>query len=82
MALPLLPLLLSTGARQLAKRSVSKGLKLADRGLTGAMIVDSVNEASKGNYEGLTSLAQASLMGRMNRVGPIRKIDDYIVTKG
>ena len=46
------------------------------------MIVDSVNEASKGNYEGLTTLAQSSLMGRMNRVGPIRKIDDYIVTKG
>ena len=82
MALPLFSLLLSTGARQIAKRGVSKALKYADRGLTGAMIVDSVNEASKGNYEGLTTLAQSSLMGRMNRVGPIRKIDDYIVTKG
>ena len=82
MALPLLPLLLSTGVRQVAKKGVSTALKYANRALTGSMIVDSVNEASKGNYEGLTDIAQFSIMGRMNKIGPIRKLDSFVATKG
>ena len=78
MALPLLPLLLSTGVRQVAKKGVSTALKYANRALTGSMIVDSVNEASKGNYEGLTDIAQFSIMGRMNKIGPIRKLDSFV----
>tara|TARA_R100000995_G_scaffold71807_1_gene40476 strand:- start:959 stop:2704 length:1746 start_codon:yes stop_codon:yes gene_type:complete len=94
MALPLLPLLLSQGARygatqigkkvlgrtgrKIVKQTGNIASKYGNRAVTGAFYVDAVNEASKGNYEPLTDLAQFGLMGRMNRVGPILKADDYI----
>lgn len=94
MALPLLPLLLSQGARygatqigrkvlgrtgrKIVKQTGNIASKYGNRAVTGAFYVDAVNEASKGNYEPLTDLAQFGLMGRMNRVGPILKSDDYI----
>lgn len=94
MALPLLPLLLSQGARygatqigrkvlgrtgrKIVKQTGNIASKYGNRAVTGAFYVDAVNEASKGNYEPLTDLAQFGLMGRFNRVGPILKADDYI----
>ena len=94
MALPLLPLLLSQGARygatqigrkvlgrtgrKIVKQTGNIASKYGNRAVTGAFYVDAVNEASKGNYEPLTDLAQFGLMGRLNRAGPILKVDDYI----